>query len=152
MPEILNSLQGFFRKQDWNFQLFEDESVIRMQFSGENGSWLCAVQAFEERRQILYYSHSPMVCPAENLDALCRFTTRLNYRMIIGNFEVDLATGRSRFKTSLDLGDHPVSDSLIAPVVFTNCVMMDRYLPSLNAVISGVDDRTAFEALVTKPT
>ncbi len=74
--------------------------------------------------------------------------TRINYGLILGNFEMDYADGEVRFKTSMDVEDSELTPELIKPVVFANLGMMDRYWPTLTALVEGRLEPQAALALV----
>ncbi|HNF97997.1 MAG TPA: YbjN domain-containing protein, partial [Pseudomonadota bacterium] len=60
-----------------------------------------------------------------------------NYGMVIGNFEMDYSDGEVRFKTSIDVEDAELSESMVRSATYWAVVMMDRYLPGLLKVIGG---------------
>jgi hypothetical protein len=65
------------------------------------------------------------------------YLTRINYGLIIGNFEMDFDDGEIRYKTSIDVEDDPLTPALIRPVIYVNLLNMDRFLPGLEAVLTG---------------
>ena len=69
---------------------------------------------------------------------MAEFITRVNYGMVLGNFEMDYDDGEIRFKTSIDLEGAMLTDDLVKPLVYANCLMMDKYLPGIMQVISGL--------------
>jgi hypothetical protein len=71
---------------------------------------------------------------------------------LIGNFELDLVDGEIRFKTSNDVKNDRLSSALFQPLVYTNVVMMDRYLPGIMAVIyGGVSPENAIAQIENEP-
>jgi hypothetical protein len=137
MGDILDAVISFFKEDDWNFTQVEGQPILRLGFQGDNGQWTCYAQAREEETQLLFYSMCPVKAPEDKRLAAAEFLTRANYGLFIGNFELDFSDGEIRFKTSIDAQDNPLPPALVRPLIYTNVLMMDRYLPGLMSVIYG---------------
>ena len=137
MGEILDAVISFFKEDDWTFTQVEDRPILRLGFQGDNGQWTCYAQAREEETQLLFYSLCPVKAPEDKRPAVAEFLARANYGLFIGNFELDFGDGEIRFKTSIDVEGERLSPALVRPLVYTNVLMMDRYLPGLMSVIYG---------------
>ena len=136
MSQIFDAMREFFTGDEWEFAVIED-GVLRAPFAGKQGQWAFYAQARAGRSQVVCYSVCPFNVPDERRRPVAEFLTRANYGMVLGNFELDLADGEVRFKTSLDTGGQDLVGDLLRPVVYTNVLMMDRYLPGLGAVAFG---------------
>jgi hypothetical protein len=137
-PErLLNAAMEFFRSDDWAFERLSDRSALRLPFQGRNGKWSCLAHArvTAALEQLLFYSVLSLNVPDEKRQAVAEFITRANYAMAIGNFEMDFSDGEVRFKTSLDATDVELTADLIRPLVYVNCLMMDKYLPGILSVL-----------------
>ncbi len=77
--------------------------LLRVSFSGDEDEWPCLGQVHEEEKIFLFYSLCPFVPSAARRAAMAEFVTRANANMIMGNFEMDLDSGRVRYKTSIDV-------------------------------------------------
>ncbi len=135
--QIFNALIEFFEADDWKFSWMEGLPILRMGFTGKNARWTCYAQAREEQQQFVFYSVSPINAPEAKRSAIAEFIARANYRMIIGNFELDFRDGEIRYKTSIDVEGTTLNHFLIKPMVYTNIMIMDRYLPGMLRVIYG---------------
>jgi hypothetical protein len=136
MESLYEQMVSFFRDDHWPY-LEVDESVLQMNFQGQNGRWTCYAQSRMDVGQVVMYSVCPMTVPEGLRTAVAEFITRANYGLIIGNFELDYDDGEVRYKTSLDAENAPLSHELMQPLVYANVWTMDRYLPGLMAVIYG---------------
>lgn len=68
--------------------------------------------------------------------------------MTIGNFELDFNDGEIRYKTSIDVEGDALTHALTKRLVYTNVMMMDEYLPGIQAVIeAGVSPEEAIQAI-----
>lgn len=137
MPLLLDIAEHFFITDDWEYQRLEPRGILRMGFTGDNGNWLCFLQAREAQRQIAFYSICPLRVPEAKRLLVAEFLARANYGLVIGNFEQDWDDGEVRYKTSLDVEDSELSVTLLSHIVYANVTTMDRYLPGIVAVIAG---------------
>ena len=143
MGDIFDSMLQFFEADGWPLSVAQDDA-LKMTFKGEHGEWTCFAQAREEQKQMIFYSVCPITVPNDRRAMVAEFITRANYGMILGNFELDLSDGEVRYKTSIDANGEELVIPLVKPVVYSNVLMMDKYLPGLSAVAYGnVDPQTA---------
>jgi hypothetical protein len=133
--QIFNALVEFFEEDEWDFQWMEGMSVLTMSFSGKNGKWQCFAQAREQQQQFVFYSVLSVNVPKEKRGRVAEFITRVNYGMVIGNFEMDYDDGEVRYKTSIDVEGVELLAPMIRQVVYANLIITDRYLNSLMRVI-----------------
>jgi hypothetical protein len=133
--QIFNAIVEFFEEDEWDFQWLEGMSVLSMGFSGKSGKWQCYAQARELQQQFVFYSVLPVNVPKEKRAKVAEFITRVNYGMIVGNFEMDFDDGEIRYKTSIDIEGAELIPPLIRQIVYANIIITDRYLNSLMRVI-----------------
>lgn len=135
--ELLAVVTNFFGQENWQIYPLEDDFSFGMVAQGENGQWNCRASVSEERRQFVFYSICPVNAPEAKRSAMADFLTRVNWGMVIGNFEFDLDSGEICYKTSIDVGDDPLTTTLTQQLVYSNVLIVDRYLPGIMAVIYG---------------
>jgi hypothetical protein len=142
---LFNTIVEFFEEDEWDFQWMEGMSVLTMGFSGTNGKWQCYAQARELQKQFVFYSVLPINVPEDKRAKIAEFITRINYGMIIGNFEMDYDDGEVRYKTSIDVEGAELNTPMIRQVVYANLIITDRYLNGLMRVMYS--DLTAEAAI-----
>ncbi|MBD1848181.1 YbjN domain-containing protein [Cyanobacteria bacterium FACHB-63] len=145
---IYQVMIDFFTEDDWAFTKLQGESILQLAFQGKHDRWTCYAKAREDQQQFVFYSICPAKAPKTKRRAIAEFLTRVNYGLIVGNFELDLSDGEIRYKTSIDVeGDH-LSNALIKRLVYTNVMMVDEYLPGIKAVLqAGVSPEEAIQAI-----
>lgn len=136
MGRVYDALLKFF-DDGWFFTQNDEETFLRLLYAGKNGEWNAYAQAREGRSQVIVYSIYPQPTPENQRSPMAELLTRINYGLILGNFEMDYADGEVRFKTSIDVEDSELTPDLIKPVVFANLGMMDLYWPALTAIVEG---------------
>lgn len=123
------------REMDW--QETSDDEVIRTDVPGENGVWACFILTRRKDSRCTIYSQVPWETPEDHRTEMSELITRINFGLPIGNFELDLADGEVRFKTSIDVSGAHLSPELFDNLFEPNVATMDRYLPALEAVRDG---------------
>ncbi len=141
---LLEATLTFFQEDQWPVEETETPYVLQTGFEGQNGRWTCFAFVREWDQIFLFYSICPVRIPEHRRQGIAEFITRVNYGLLLGNFELDYNDGEVRFKTSLDVeGDRP-SPQLIGQLVYANVLTMDRYLPGLmNVIYGGLSPTTA---------
>jgi len=134
---ILETVIDFFTEDDWTFTKLQGQSTLQVACQGENGRWNCYAQAREAQEQFVFYSIYPEVASEDKRLAMAEFLTRANYGLIIGNFEMDFNDGEIRYKTSIDVEGDLLTSDLIKQLVYVNIMVIDQYIPGIQAVIEG---------------
>jgi hypothetical protein len=137
MAALLDTLAAMLEEQGWELRRLAEHNAVGTMVQGRNGSWPClAVEAASATRLIVYSTYTATV-PHQRRSAVCELINRLNYGVALGNFEMDYEDGEVRFRTSIDVGEAPVTRALLTPVVYENLATADRYLPAFQRVIAA---------------
>lgn len=153
MGKLFDKVDLFFEDEGWAADPVEGVTALRLVYGGKSGSWTCYARVREEQGQITFYSQFPGEVPEARRGAVAELLTRINYGLIVGNFELDLGDGDLRYKTNLDLGagldldDFPQFSSFFGRMIGFNLSMMDRYLPGVVAVLGGASPVEALTAI-----
>lgn len=133
----LQAVGAFFTEDGWSFEQMPERPILRLPFQGKGGRWNCyaQVRVTKDVEQVLFYSVLPLNVPVEKRAAIAEFITRANYGMALGNFELDYNDGEVRYKTSVDVTDQDINSGLLRPLIYTNVLMMDKYMSGLIAVV-----------------
>lgn len=135
--ELFETVVSFFEANDWPTAQVESNTALQLAFQGENGQWACYAATNEESQEFVFYSLCPVNVPENQRLAMAEFLTRANYGITIGNFEMNFDSGEINYKTSINVEGDQISISLVRQLVYTNVMVMDRYLPGIMAVIYG---------------
>ena len=124
-------------------------ATFRMPVRGLHGEWICIVRVFPESERLLVYSILSENVPEDRRPRLAELFVRINYGLVIGNFEMDWVDGEVRYKTSIDLESITPTATIIRNLIFSNFFSTDRYLGVIEDAIhtdaSLVDLLTAAE-------
>jgi len=92
-------------------------------------------------RLVCYFNFKDIISKTHN-DEILKFFTLANFGLIIGNFEVDLETGRVRFKSSLDFTGVKVQERLVKNVIRSAMDVVEDYGEATAQVIKGQKSAT----------
>ena len=138
----------FFQREEWQFSVTKNPDILRVACEGESLQWYCYAQIDEAEQRFAFYSVCPYQASPGKLAKMAEYTSRANYGMTIGNFELDFADGEIRYKTSMDFQDNQPTIGSISQLVYTNILMMERYLPGILAIVKqDVAAERAIEAI-----
>jgi hypothetical protein len=108
------------------------EGLLRITFTGMNGSWIVLIRTDEEKRICIVYSVYPELVLEEHRTGMAVFLIEENYDLEIGSFELDTTDGELRYRTSIDVEQGRLTRELFGRLITTNVVIMDHYFHVLH--------------------
>ncbi len=99
----------------------------------------------DEPGVVVLYSLAPFDVPEPEREAAASYVAMANHGLLLGNFELDLADGEVRFKTSFRATDPAGCTEQLRELLMFNLAAFGAYLPSLATVAAG--ERTPAEAI-----
>ncbi|TNE50470.1 MAG: YbjN domain-containing protein [Deltaproteobacteria bacterium] len=137
MGAIYDAMCAFFEEDEWAVMEGRIENTLMPQYQGQNGRWSCIAFAAEEQKQFAFYSIVPVNATEEMTSYVAEFVHRINYGLLIGNFEFDFNDGEIRFKTSIDVEGSELTFELARNTVYANVLQFDQYLPAIYGILHG---------------
>ena len=147
-PSLFDAVLSYFTGGPRTFEAVLDQRTLSFVSKGRCGPWTTYVQAFEAAHQIAAYGVVPFAIGPAQRGIAAELVTRINFGLVIGNFELDFADGELRCKTSLDVDGAQRVAPLLGQIVHANLALMDGYLPAFVAVAARDATATAALALV----
>ena len=144
---LLENARNYLENNEWNFEVLLDHSTIALGFEGVNGEWHCMIQTRELEEQMIFYSSLSENIPPNRIDTMIRFITMVNYRLVVGNFELDVTDGELNYKTALDLEGVNLNHDMIRNIIHTNLATFDRHLPGIKIILDGGSTEQAMDAI-----
>lgn len=135
-----SAVRDYLTADGWPHRELPDSAGIEVGYQGENGRWPVYVLTDDDVGLCIVYSMSPVQVPEDARAAVCEFLTRINYGLTVGGFEMDLADGEVRFRTSVAVGEAVVPVEIIHRLLHLNVLAMDRHLPGLLALVADASD------------
>lgn len=130
-----------------------NESVVAAEIAGDDGTWKVYIQITEDEevRRIVVHSPLPAIIPEHNRLKVAELLTRINYDLIIGNFELGLDDGLVLFKTTLDLADGQLTQAMFERMYELNGHTMNKHYATLLSVGFGDTGQAKIPAEDTRP-
>lgn len=142
MP-LIEAVIQYFTLQGWHYQQ-EDLNLLHTTFQVQDYAWDCYIQTFEEQQQLFISSILPAIAPPDKISAILELTTRINYDLVIGSFDLDVQSGYLSYKTSIDITESHLDLALLKNLFQANLETVVYYLPAFQGVIT--DNFTPLEA------
>ena len=146
---ILN--QAEYRIKLYNADVKNEKDILHVRMNSRFGPLQCIAHAREDVGQFAFYSRFPSYVTIEHRPEMLNLLSRINYRLMIGNFEMDPSDGELNFKTSLDLAGVNYDGKLFDNCMKQNIETMQRWMSAIYSVNSGeLDSIDAMETVLSK--
>jgi hypothetical protein len=142
MREVVHA---FLEEEQWQFTE-PNARTIRFWLSADHGDLEGRAILEEEYGIFVFYSRLPIRVPKEKRSVATELFMRINWNLSVGNFEMDMDSGRVFFRTSVDVDGDELRLAVVRNLVYTNFRVMDRFIPVILSVIFGqMDPKQALE-------
>lgn len=131
------TLGGLLEQEAWPYEPLPEGGGFRIAISAGAGRWSCVAIVNPPEDRLVIYGVCPFVVPAERRVPMAELITRANFGLPVGNFELDLADGELRCRTSIDFEDAAIDAKLVRNLLYLNVALMARHLPVIEAVLAG---------------
>jgi len=146
MNSITKTVKSFFKQEAIKFEQMSHDSIFKIGFAGNNGCFLGYVAVDDKRRTVHIQTISPVKAPRDKRLKAAELIARINHRLLIGNFELDMDSGLIAYRTSIILGNGDLHDDMIEYLLFLNWMAIDRFFPAINLVFfADISPKRAIE-------
>ena len=146
------ALHFFVRHLDemkWKYHRYPEKSGLYSIFNGDNVQWNLNLYAREmSSGHFLLGVNSliPNKTPVERRVAIAELLTRINYELSVGCFELDLADGEIRLRTSLVLPGADITPGIIEELLRSNIyIVIERFQQIMAVMYSDVTPENALK-------
>jgi hypothetical protein len=138
VKSLFERVAGYLDANDWNYTANEEKKYFSAGCRIKDASVrvILDVHESEDWQRVLVYSCFPVFVPENKRAAVAESITRINYGMIYGNLEMDLADGEVRVRTIVE-ADGNLGDPMIERALASNLETADRFLAPTLAVAFG---------------
>ena len=143
---LLELTEQVLKDGQFECERISDTDAYSIDYTFDDVSWMIFVQVVEDLGLVIAYSSCPFSIEEAHQAQVMEFSSRLNYVLFEGGFEMDTADGDLRFKTSTFVGSEasPTTLSeddikaLIQHTVFSNIFVATISFPSVAKIVQGV--------------
>lgn len=125
-----------------------ENGLIVAEILGDDGQWRVFIQITDddETRRVVIHAHHPVRIPECNRLKVAELLTRINYDLVIGNFELNLDDGAVLLKTTLDLADGQLTQAMFERMYEINDLVMNQYYAKILSVGYGSTEQVEVAA------
>jgi len=136
--KLLKIVEEYLKERNMQFAVMKEHSTIAFGFEGQsNIDWHCMFQTREEEEQVMFYSTVNESIKPKYIQQVIDYILDENYRLVVGNFEIDRKDGEINYKTSLDCSGVELTHSLLDGIMFSNLSTMDRHINNIGLINKG---------------
>lgn len=136
--KALENVREILNIVGWDPEETEQEGVLRVDFTEDNIPIEDAIADVRiDYERFLLYLNFRERAPVEHRRETMEFVTRVNYGLVIGNFELDLNDGFVRFKSSVDFTGVELIPPLIRDAIKSAMDAVEQYADAIVEVMQG---------------
>ena len=125
-----------------------NNQIISLNLTGNNTSFRTFLDVKESEERLIVYIDSPIKISDNKRSKVAEFLMRVNYNLVIGNFEIDFRDGEVRYRASVDVEGSHISKEMVKTLVFVSAATADRFFPGMMAVMyANKDPLQAYEEI-----
>lgn len=135
-------------KSDWTYdRLGDDSTIITMGMQGNRDvEFQVVIDVKENEKVILVYSIFSIYAREDKKLIASELVNRLNYGLVLGNFEFDFTNGEIRFKNSCECKGIELSYEFLDNLILSCIVTLDRASKCLvDVLLNGVNPEEAYK-------
>lgn len=135
---LFDTVAGYLDVKEWNYTAFEEKGYISTNCRLKEGSLRVIIDVYESKdwQRVLVFSTFPIYIPEHRRAAVAESITRINYKTIFGNLEMDFADGEMRVRTLVE-AEGAMGVPMIERALNGNFDTADRFFAPILAVAFG---------------
>jgi hypothetical protein len=136
---MIDTVRSFLSSNRWLIEPFGDDTAIGSSYQGRNGNWPLMIETDEDSGLLICRSGIPILIPPAHRPQVGLLIGRINYELLVGNFELDMNDGDLRFRSSMRSWKSDISAEDCALLLVSHVNTVDDFLPALRAAAQGAD-------------
>lgn len=145
MSQLFDRLVSFYDKFGWPMQQIPNQTILSVQYRGDNGQWDFIASSDESNKIITMFARVPATCPSEKFNTMSEFLERANFGMTHGAWVMDRQDGEIRYRVGVDVGQIEINDNFLESLTLYTNLTLNYYLEAIFAIIKeGASAEQAF--------
>jgi hypothetical protein len=140
---------GYFQKEHpGRFLMDPGKHTINWLFTGDHGSYRLVVHWDQKAQRLLVRVPTITTVPQDKRHATAVLINLINWRLALGNFEMDPSDGEVAFRASIVVADGRLGELQLDAMCFASLFTADRFMPAFQRVIfAEASPEAAFAAV-----
>lgn len=145
-------IKRVYEAESLNFSTEEDRGLIRFSMNTEVSPDVRFIARIVNPRTALFTTILPMNIPEAKREAVSEYITRVNYVLLLGNFQMDMNDGELSYKAvGVFEEEDGLTDSVVTRLTYVGFNMFDKYMPGVFAILyGGKSAKDAFDEINQK--
>lgn len=133
MDNLQNCMLEYLDRIGCKYRQEETQSLYTFAVKGKNGVY--PVLLYAKAPFLVCIARLSLAIPDENRLEVAEYLHRVNYGLLLGNFEMDYDEGEVRFRTALMTEDIQVHQNVLERYIQTPATMLDKYTRGIYAIV-----------------
>ena len=149
---LFEHVASYLDANDWRYSSDAERHYYSMSCRIKEATVRVIIDVFEteEWRRIMTFSIYPIFVPENRRLSVLEALNRINHSLVYGNFEMDMADGEIRFRTTVE-SEADIQESMIERVLNGNLSLSDKHFGALMAVTFGSVESEGVKELASRP-
>jgi hypothetical protein len=140
---LLTQIEAAFKKAGWQCQRVDKREVVEAKFDAHHTRVHIHAEAVPQLNAVVVVATSGATVPESRAGLINEMAMRTNRTLTIGGFELDYESNRLLYRATNIFPESHVSQSIIASLVHSAVVEMDRITPFLSILLNMPPDELA---------
>ncbi len=137
MAALSQAVADHFAEAGVRYLRPDDGPTFFAPFELHSGNATLLAVCEEDAQRLMIRVMLPFNAPAARRLAVAEFITRVNYKLILGCFEMDFSDGELSFRATIDVENDRLTPALVHNLVGCSLATTDRFYTALAAVALG---------------
>ncbi len=149
---LFDRMGGYLDANDWGYSADTERGCYSMRCKFKEVTARVLIDVFEadDWRRIMIFSIYPIFVPEIRRPSVLEALNRINYSLVYGNFEIDMADGEIRFRTTVE-SESDIQESMMERVLNGNLSVSNTHFGALMAVAFGSVEPEGVKELASLP-
>lgn len=150
--KLFDRVAGYLDANDWRYSSESERGYFSMSCQIKEATVRVIIDVFdsEEWQRVMTFSIYPIFVPENRRASVLEALNRINHSLVYGNFEMDMADGEIRARTTVE-SEIDIQESMMERVLNGNLSLSDKHFGAVMAVAFGSVEPEGVKELASRP-
>lgn len=133
VQRMLQTVISHLTEHGLRFGQAEARPEVFTSISTRKGSYFCFISVADE----IFRCFTSISChvPVERRQSVAELLVRINWKVLLGNFEIDFRDGEIRYRVTVDLRAGELTDGMVESALRASLSTVDQFFPAIMSVL-----------------